>query len=50
MGEMQDYLRAEITAQIEKLRTKTPNACSGELQAILQKALQNTFAVYEGSL
>lgn len=50
MNEMQDYLKAELGAQVEALRAKTPNASSGELQSILQTALQNTFAVYEGSL
>jgi len=50
MGEMQDYLKAEISAQVEEIRAKTPNASSGELQAILQTALQSTFAVYEGSI
>lgn len=50
MKEMRDYLKAELRAQIEALRTDTPNATSGHLQPILQKALQNTFTVYEGSI
>lgn len=50
MNEILDYLKAELHAQIEVLRTATPNAESGQLQVILQKALENTFAVYEGSL
>jgi len=50
MKEMRDYLKAELCAQIETLRTDTPNAASGQLQSILQNALQNTFAVYEGSI
>lgn len=50
MNEMQDYLKAELRAQVEALRTETPNAGSGQLQSILQSALQNTFAVYEGSI
>ncbi|MEI8120442.1 MAG: Qat anti-phage system associated protein QatB [bacterium] len=50
MNEMQDYLKAEIRAQIEAVRAKTPNAGSGQLQFVLQTALQNTFAVYEGSI
>lgn len=50
MNEMQDYLKAEIRANIEALRAKTPNAGSGQLQSVLQTALQNTFAVYEGSI
>lgn len=50
MNEMQDYLKAELGAQIQELRQNTPHARSNQLQAILQKALQNTFLVYEGSL
>ena len=50
MNEMRDYLKAELRAQIEALRADTPNAASGQLQSILQSALQNTFAVYEGSI
>jgi uncharacterized protein (DUF2164 family) len=50
MNEMQDYLKAEVRAQVEELRAKTPNAGSGQLQSILQRALQNTFSVYEGSI
>lgn len=50
MNEMQDYLNAEIFAQIEALRQSAPNAASKHLQVILRNALQNTFMVYEGSL
>lgn len=50
INEMQDYLNAELFAQIEKLRQTTPNADSSQLQIILQSALQNTFLVYEGAL
>ena len=50
MNEMRDYLKAELRVQIEALRTDTPNAASGQLQSILQSALQNTFTVYEGSI
>jgi hypothetical protein len=50
MNEMQDYLKAELCAQIEELRQTTPNAASNQLQVVLQSALQNTFLVYEGSL
>ena len=48
--EMQEYLEAELCAQIEELRQTTPNASSNQLQAILQRALENTFLVFEGSL
>ena len=50
MNEMQDYLKAELCAQVEVFREKTPNAASNKLQSVLQSAVQNTFLVYEGSL
>jgi len=50
MNEMQDYLKAELSAQVEALRQKTPDAASNQLHIVLQSALQNTFLVYEGSL
>ena len=50
MNEMYGYLRAELTAQVELLRTNRPHAVSGELQSILQSAIENTFYVYEGSI
>jgi len=50
MNEMQDYLKAELSAQIEELRQTAPNAASNQLQVVLQSAGQNTFLVYEGSL
>ncbi|MFC1734744.1 Qat anti-phage system associated protein QatB [Candidatus Hydrogenedentota bacterium] len=50
MNEMQDYLKAELCVQVEALREKTPKAGSSSLQSVLQRALKNTFLVYEGSL
>lgn len=50
MNEMRDYLKAELRAQIEVVRTDTPNAAAGQLQSLLQSALQNTFAVYEETI
>ena len=50
MNEMRDYLRAELSTQIERLRQQTPNASSKQLQTVLQAAIENTFTVYEGSL
>jgi hypothetical protein len=50
MNEMYDYLRADLSAQIGKLRQTTPNATRKQLQEILQKAVENTFQVYEDSL
>ena len=50
MNEMQEYLKAELSAQIEILRTQTPGISSNQLQAVLHIAVQNTFLVYEGAL
>lgn len=50
MNEMQDYLKAELCAQIEELRRSKPNVGSSQLQTVLQSAVQNTFLVYEGAL
>jgi uncharacterized protein (DUF2164 family) len=50
MKEMRDYLKAELSSQVEALRGGTSNATSGQLQSVLQRALENTFAVYEGSV
>lgn len=50
LREMRDYLKAELSSQVEALREGTSNATSGQLQSVLQRALENTFAVYEGSV
>ena len=50
MNDMHDYLKAEISVQIEKLRRTNPNAASDQLKTVLQTAVENTFIVYEGSL
>lgn len=50
MNEMQDYLKADLGAQVERLREDTPNATSSQLRSILERALANTFAVYEGEI
>ncbi len=50
MNEMQDYLKADIAAQIERLKGDSQNATSDQLQSILQSALENTFIVYEGAI
>jgi hypothetical protein len=48
MNEMQTYLKADLAAQVERLRENTPHATSDQLQTILKQAVENTFAVYEG--
>ena len=50
MNEMQSFLRADIATQVEALRAGTPHATSDQLQALLQDAVTNTFAVYEGAI
>lgn len=50
MNEMQEYLKAELTVQVEKLRQRTSSAVSSDLQKVLETAVKNTFVVYEGSL
>lgn len=50
MREMRDYLRAELSAQVEALRRSKPHATSSQLQSVLQGAIENTFLVYEGAL
>jgi len=50
MKEMRDYLKAELSSQVEVLWGDTSNVTSEQLQSILQRALENTFAVYEGSV
>lgn len=50
MNEMHNYLKAELCVQVEALRGRAPSFASKQLQNVLQRALQNTFLVYEGSL
>ncbi|MCY3628864.1 MAG: hypothetical protein OXG94_02500 [Bacteroidetes bacterium] len=50
MNEMRNYLKAELSVQIETLRSGAYNATPSQLQFILQSALENTFAVYEGAI
>ncbi|MCY4000908.1 MAG: hypothetical protein OXF84_08915 [Bacteroidetes bacterium] len=50
MNEMRDYLKSEVSRQIKKLRANSSNTTQNDIHPILQKALENTFAVYEGAL
>ena len=49
-NEMKNYLKAELSVQVEELRSGAGHATPRQLQSILQSALENTFAVYEGSI
>jgi len=50
MNEMRDYLKSELSSQVEALRGNTTSATLGQIQSVLKHALENTFAVYEGSV
>ena len=50
MNEMKDYLKAELSVQVEALRFGADHATPSQLQSILQSSLENTFAVYEDSI
>ena len=50
MNEMRAYLMAEISVQVEEVRSGASHATPSQLQSILQNALRNTFAVYESSI
>lgn len=48
--EMREYLKADIGAQIEQLRTQEASVTTRQFHIILQSALTNTFSIYEGAL
>lgn len=50
MDEMRDYLKADLSSQIERLRRQASDSALTQLQKVLQNAVENTFKVYEGSL
>lgn len=50
MIEMQEYLKADIGLQIERLREQSRDASASQLQSIMRQALESTFAVYEGAI
>ena len=47
MNEMREYLKAEISAQIQELRADTTNPTKNEINNLLQTAIQITFEVFE---
>ena len=47
LKEMREYMEAEISAQINKLRTISGKQSSQSLRAIFEKTIENTFRVYE---
>jgi hypothetical protein len=47
---MRKYLQSEISEQLLDLRKNNPNPSIKQFQTIMDKALENTFIVYEGAL
>ncbi|MDE1189722.1 MAG: hypothetical protein PW844_25220 [Pantoea sp.] len=47
---MRKYLQSEISSQLSELRKSIPNPSIRQFQNIMDKALENTFIVYEGAL
>lgn len=50
INEMQDYLKSEISSQMQSIRESNANPDSKQLELLVQEALINTFSVYEGTL
>ena len=49
MNDMRDYLKSEISAQIQELRKDTSNPTKVEMNSLLQSAIKITFEVFEES-
>jgi len=47
MNEMRDYLKSEISAQMQELRKDTSNPTKAEVNKLLQTAIKITFEVFE---
>ena len=47
MNDMREYLKSEISAQIQELRTETSNPTKAEMNNLLQTAIKITFEVFE---
>jgi hypothetical protein len=47
MNDMREYLKSEISAQIQELRTDTINPTKAEMNTLLQSAIKITFEVFE---
>jgi hypothetical protein len=47
MNDMREYLKSEISAQIQELRTDTSNPTKAEMNNLLQAAIKITFEVFE---
>jgi len=47
INDMREYIKAEISVQIKKLKKITPNPTKVEMNNLLQTAIKNTFEVFE---
>jgi len=50
LKEMNDYLRAEISAQIQELRDSNQNPSTKELDNLLQSAIKITYEIFEEAI
>ncbi|MCI5117912.1 MAG: hypothetical protein D3913_08125 [Candidatus Electrothrix sp. LOE1_4_5] len=50
MNDMREYLKAEVSAQLQEVRKNTKAATTAELNNILQSALRITFEIFEGEI
>lgn len=48
--EMREYLKAEISAQLEQYKPSDKHPNIGKLNAVIHQALESTFLVFEGEL
>lgn len=47
MNDMKEYLKSEISVQIQSLRGQSPNPTRNEINTLLQSALKLTFEIFE---
>ena len=47
MNDMREYLKSEISVQIQELRADTSNPTKAEMDNLLQTAIKITFEVFE---
>lgn len=50
MNDMRDYLKSEISAQMQALRKGTSNPTKAEMSSLLQSAIKITFEVFEDAV
>jgi len=49
-NEMRDFLKAELGAQLQALRSRQPDPSPVELERMMRSALELTFSIYEGEI